>query len=145
MNQHLDNSDPSRRAGDVPRADAAANSNSPGGSPQDCDPAAAIARLGGFEDLYRALLVSLFNDSSGSLAKLRLAVEQGDAPLVQFSAHSLKGLAVTCGANGVAAAAALLEAMGRGAELGESQRTLAALDHALSAARRELAGYLQPA
>ena len=83
----------------------------------------------------------LLEDKSGSLARLRSAVANGDPGSVQSNAHALKGLAMMCGAVSVGEAAASLEAAGRAGEPGNLQTLLNRLDAEMLAARIVLAPY----
>jgi HPt (histidine-containing phosphotransfer) domain-containing protein len=107
-----------------------------------CDPKAAIARLGGYLDLYQSLLAKFFGDEAGNRARIAQALEQQDAAALHHAAHSLKGLAAACGATSIAQILAGLEQMGRCGELAQSARFAERLDRAFDQARYELAGYL---
>lgn len=119
----------------------AAGTRSTIGPPPQCDAAAAIRRLAGYADVYSSLVANLMTDQMGSLRELQAAVHQGDAAGTMRTAHAIKGLALTCGANGIAAAAADLERMGRNAEMSQAEPTLSVLLDAFQAAGQELAPY----
>lgn len=116
---------------------------SPTTPPSECDPAGAIGRLAGYVDVYGSLVSSLMTDQTGSLAQLRSAVDRLDCDATVEAAHSIKGLALTCGASRVASAAADLEKMGRSREMNQATSALTALLEALVVACRELAPYWQ--
>ena len=106
-----------------------------------CRPQDAIARLGGLPDLYADVLGRLLEDKSGSLLRLRSAVATADADQIHAAAHSLKGLALMCGADSVADAAAALEAAGRAKSLSDAGSLLLKLIAEMAAARIILAPY----
>lgn len=110
-----------------------------------CDTESAIRRLGGATDLFRDLLRALVNDTAGHLSRLRAAVAASDAASVHQAAHSLRGLAATCGADGVAQAAGELEELGRSSGLDLEQATARLLDieRGLEKVRQGLAHYLR--
>jgi len=107
-----------------------------------CDPAAAIERLGDDTDLYKDLLYTLFQGASGQLVALRSAVAAGDTAAMHRSAHALKGLASTCGADAVAECAQELEDLGRSHEVLGATEVMAELDRQLDSAQQTLASYL---
>lgn len=107
-----------------------------------CDPAAAIERLGSDVELYKDLLYTLFQGASGQLTALRSAVAAGDSAAMHRSAHALKGLASTCGADAVAESAQELEDLGRADELLGATEAMAELEHRLDNAQDVLASYL---
>lgn len=109
--------------------------------PPQCDVATAVRRLAGYTDVYSSLVANLMTDRMGSLRELQIAVQQNDAVATMKAAHAIKGLALTCGANGIAAAAAELEQMGRSAQMNQSALTLSALIDAFQVASQELAPY----
>lgn len=113
-----------------------------GTSKHACDPNAAIERLGGDIELYKDLLYALFRGVSGQYAALESAVKRGDAPAVHHSAHAVKGLAATCGADRAAELAHELEDLGRARDISGAAKTFSKLDEALHAAQQELAAYL---
>jgi HPt (histidine-containing phosphotransfer) domain-containing protein len=112
-----------------------------GGAAGVCRAQEAIARLGGFPDLYADILGRFLNDKSGILSRLREAVERVDAANIHAAAHNLKGLAMMCGALSVAETAAALEQAGRAGADGDFSRMLGRLDAEMAAARIILAPY----
>ncbi len=97
-------------------------------------------------DLYADILGRLLEDRSGVHAQLRSAVDSGDPARVQAMAHSMKGLALMCGAVSVGDAAVALEgaakeAMASGAEVADMQQLMSRLDAEMAAARIILAPY----
>jgi len=113
-----------------------------GGSKQACDPHAAIERLGGDVELYKDLLYALFQGVSGQYGALEVAVMQRNAAAMHQSAHAVKGLAATCGAERVAECAFELEELGRSRDTAGAELAFAQLSEAIRAAQHELAEYL---
>lgn len=118
--------------GDAPAA--------PAGGTQ-CEPQEAIARLGGDAGLYGELLQCFFDDNSQLLPKVQAAIEQCDAAALHRAAHSLKGLAATCGAAGVAHYAEQLEQQSRLGPIGDLTSLWRRLQQSLADTRQELAPY----
>jgi HPt (histidine-containing phosphotransfer) domain-containing protein len=133
---------PARRADREESVTTTVESSGPAAATPACDPKAAIARLGGYLDLYQSLLAKFFGDEAGNRARIAQALEQRDAAALHHAAHSLKGLAAACGATSIAQILAGLEQMGRCGELAQSARAAERLDRAFDQARQELAGYL---
>lgn len=106
-----------------------------------CRAQEAIGRLGGLRDLYSDVLGRLLTDKTGVYARLHHAVKVQDAAEVHAAAHSLKGLAMMCGAISVADVAAALEEAGRTEDLSEAKALLAKLAAEMAAARIILAPY----
>lgn len=101
----------------------------------------AIDRLGGLSDLYADVLGRLLADKTGACARVRRAVEAQDYGEVHAAAHSLKGLAMMCGAISVADVSNALEEAGRSEDMAELNELLARLDAEMAAARIILAPY----
>jgi HPt (histidine-containing phosphotransfer) domain-containing protein len=74
-----------------------------------CQPEEAMRRLGGLPDLYADIVGRLLDDAAGIFARLQAAVDAEDISNAHASAHSLKGLALMCGAVSVADAARAME------------------------------------
>ncbi|MBX3413955.1 MAG: Hpt domain-containing protein [Pirellulales bacterium] len=113
-----------------------------GASKQACNPQVAIERLGGDVEIYKDLLYALFQGVSGQYAALETAVQNDDAAAMHYSAHAVKGLAATCGAERVAECAHELEDLGRARVTTGAQKVLSDLQHAMQSAEQELATYL---
>ncbi|HKC23479.1 MAG TPA: response regulator, partial [Thermoanaerobaculia bacterium] len=94
------------------------------------DPAAAIRRIGGREDLYRRLLMAFHAQAPGLIGEMREAAGRKDRDAVRKLAHGLKGVAATVAADEVASAAAALEQAA--GETGGSEELLATLEKTLA-------------
>jgi signal transduction histidine kinase/CheY-like chemotaxis protein len=68
-----------------------------------------VRRSSGNVDLYQRLLVEFRRDLTGTLPKLRTAIETSEMGEAHDLLHTLKGSAATMGARGVAEQAAMLE------------------------------------
>jgi two-component system, sensor histidine kinase and response regulator len=80
-----------------------------------------------------AEVAELFLDSApGLLAHVREAIARGDAPGLERAVHALRGAASNFGAADTVAAAARLEAMGRGGELTGADAAYADLERAIT-------------
>jgi two-component system, sensor histidine kinase and response regulator len=106
-----------------------------------CEPEAAIGRLGGDLELYRELVRSFLSDSAGLLPRLQAAIAASDADAVHKAAHSLKGVAATCGAVAVAEAAANLEASALDRNLSVASELVDQLHAGMAGAANRLAVY----
>lgn len=106
-----------------------------------CDVPGAIERLGGDVQLYQELVQCFLDDSSGLLPAVQRAIQQRDANALHRAAHSLKGLAASCGATMVVNAAARLEQFGREHELDLIDDAWHPLEAAFNATRTALAAY----
>lgn len=106
-----------------------------------CEVEAAVERLGGDVELYKDLVDRFLNDVSGTRHLLENAVAQRDAAAIHSAAHSLKGLAGSCGATAVMAALAELESLGRGSELGRLSELWPRFQGEMERAAEELAPY----
>jgi HPt (histidine-containing phosphotransfer) domain-containing protein len=113
--------------------------NTNGLSPRDgLDHDAALARVGGDEDLLKEIARVFIDDCPRSLAELRDAGARGDCVLVERAAHGLKGASSNFGASGVVAAALHLEKMGRSGTLDGFAPGLRELETVLAALSDEL-------
>ena len=71
---------------------------------------AGLARVGGNKALFRRLLLKFAQNQALAVPGTRRALQDGDSELALRLAHTLKGVASTAAADGVAEAAARLEA-----------------------------------
>lgn len=95
------------------------------------DRAEALDRAGDHEVLRE--LIELFRDESATLLEaLREAVLNGDAPLVQRTAHTLKGSAAVIAAHAASEAAKTVEAAARSGSLANCRDALVALEDEIS-------------
>jgi HPt (histidine-containing phosphotransfer) domain-containing protein len=108
-----------------------------------CKPEEAIARLGGYLDIYAETIASFLKDEHEVMAKINDEILRGEQRLVQRSAHTLKGFAAMCGAVGVSEAAAAMEraALQTPEEL---PRLAQRLEAEFAASRSKLARYSTP-
>lgn len=106
-----------------------------------CEPQAAIARLGGDVGLYGELVQRFLDDNSQLVPKIQTAIELRDAAALHRAAHSLKGVAATCGAVGVAQWAEQLEQQSRLDPSGDLTSLWLRLQQVLADTRQELAPY----
>ena len=95
------------------------------------DLAAALARVGGDEELLKEIAEMFVDQCPDALAEVHRAVESNDSDALQNAAHSLKGSVGNFGAKAAFEAALRLEMMGRHHDLGDSSQALADLDSAL--------------
>lgn len=77
----------------------------------------ALGRLGGNEQLLDELVEFFLEDCPELLAEARAAIDRQDARSLERTAHSIRGLAANFGAQSTVQAAALLEELGRNADL----------------------------
>ncbi len=77
-------------------------------------------------------------DVGSGLAVLRKAAEEGDAPSVERTAHTLKGASGNMGALGMARTCAELEEAGGSGDLSRVPELLARLDAEFERVRQEL-------
>ncbi len=110
---------------------------------RECNPEAAVERLGGDADLYREVLTRFYADADNSVARLRRALETQNADEMHRAAHSFKGLAAMSGAERVARTAAELEQMGRNKQLEEAPPLVDRITIELQRSRLELAPHFE--
>ena len=92
------------------------------------DQAAALARVGGDEDLLRETTSLLLAELPGLLGNVHAALSRKDAGALERAAHKLKGSLGVFEARGGMAAARRLEELGRAGELDEAEAALRALN-----------------
>ncbi len=109
---------------------------------RQCDPEAALQRLGGLQSLYRDVVRNFIADSRDVLIRLQAATVAADGSTLHRVAHNFKGNAGLCGAVRVAEICGQLEKIGLefdAIHAAEANRLLAA---AIAVAGKELHGYL---
>ena len=99
----------------------------------------AMARVGGDAELLQELAQLFLEEYPRLMEELRAALEQGDAQLVERTAHGLKGSVANFGAKPAVDAAYQIEQLGRGGKLGPVAEVLRSLDLALLSLHGELA------
>jgi PAS domain S-box-containing protein len=109
------------------------------GGDQLVDWAQALAGTGGDAELLQELVRLFLAECPGWLAQIRDAIARQDPAQLRRAAHTLKGTLCTLGARPASAVAQRLELMGRTAELGGSEKTLAELEAVLDQLRPALA------
>ncbi|MFL6210577.1 MAG: response regulator [Pyrinomonadaceae bacterium] len=92
------------------------------------DAAAALARVGGDEELLREIAELFLSDCPRLMSHIREAVVRGDAEALDFAAHSLKGAAGNFYAQAAVEAAQRLETLGGQGDLRAADETLAATE-----------------
>jgi HPt (histidine-containing phosphotransfer) domain-containing protein len=98
----------------------------------------ALSRVGGDAELLKEIAVLFLETYPEVVEEIRTATQQGDAQLLERSAHGLKGSVANFGAAPAVEAARQLEAMGRAHQLEEATEGLRKLEQALAALRPEL-------
>src|SRR5580658_5590285 len=93
----------------------------------------ALKRLDGDEQLLREIVQIFVEESSRQLADLKRAVMQGDAELLEKTAHGLKGEVSYLGMPTVSQMANELERMGRERDLGHASEVFAIFETEVSA------------
>jgi len=99
-----------------------------------------LRRAGGRPELYRHLLASFVTDFGTAAASLRSQLAQGQWPVAERQAHTLRGFAATVGAGAVAELAADLERDCRASAADAAQTSLTRLAAPLQALLEALAG-----
>ena len=84
------------------------------------DRAALLARIGGDEELARAVVATFVSDAAGTLPRIEAAIDAGEADLARRLAHTLKGAAGSAGANCVQEMAAAIEIAAASGDLGSA-------------------------
>jgi HPt (histidine-containing phosphotransfer) domain-containing protein len=108
------------------------------GRPGPVDVDAALARIGGDREMYRRLAAGFVHREADAAARIAGALEGGDRALAGRVAHTLRGLAATMGADGLAGDAERIEkALGAGDEAA-GRAALPALERGLA----EVLGFL---
>lgn len=105
---------------------------------EQLDTSAALARVGGDEELLKEIAEIFLDEYPAALVEVRRAAESGDANALQHAAHSLKGSIANFGAKTAYDAALRLEKMGRSGEFESTAEALLALDEALDRLKPEL-------
>jgi two-component system sensor histidine kinase/response regulator len=102
------------------------------------DHEAAMARVGGDEELLKELAQLFLEEYPRLMAELREAHAQGDARMVERTAHGLKGSVANFGAKPAVEAAYQIEQLGKGGKLDAVTEALRTLDLALLSLHAEL-------
>ncbi len=102
------------------------------------DREAALARVGGDDELLKEIAILFLDNYQAWLAELRQAAASKDADGVQRTAHGLKGSVANFGAQDAVDAAVKLESLGRSGDLTGVSESLGALEAALETLRGDL-------
>ena len=102
------------------------------------DLSAALARVGGDEELLKEIAEIFLDECPSALSDVQQAITAADAESLQKAAHSLKGSVGNFGAKDAYEAALRLEMMGRNREMGESTQALSDLESALNRLKPQL-------
>jgi PAS domain S-box-containing protein len=105
---------------------------------REFDRGALLECLGGREAVLREVIDLFLVEAPRVTRKLYEAVDRGDAPAVQESAHSLKGMVASLAAPAAARSAARLETLARDGDLSAATAILTDLQRHLDALRPEL-------
>ncbi len=111
-------------------ATAAGGQAIPIGKPQ-IDVAAALDRVGGDRELLHDVALLFLGEYPKSMAEIRSAVEDLDAPRLERAAHTLKGSVANFGAAATVDAALEIEKMGRSGDLHPAIQALLRLETAM--------------
>ncbi len=99
---------------------------------------ALMTLVGGDRQLARQLAALFLEDLEPRVTEITAAVSELDAKRLQVGAHALRGSAGTINAEVVAAAAGVLETMGRASKLQGARRALDELTIAVASLRPRL-------
>ncbi len=102
---------------------------------------AALARMGGNEQLFAHMARFFLEDSPRLIAQLREGLRRENAELVTRTAHSLKGLAANFDAHAACRSASLIEELGRAEALEKLSQELPPLLHQIQRLQAELQQY----
>jgi HPt (histidine-containing phosphotransfer) domain-containing protein len=108
------------------------------------DAAAGMARVGGSQERYRALLEMFRKDAAAGLAQLELEPAEEESALRGFTTlvHALKSALGNIGANDLSQASAALEKAGRDADLSAIRAQLPSFRERLAALTARIGGFL---
>jgi CheY-like chemotaxis protein len=95
------------------------------------DVAAVLDSLGGDSELLREVATIFLAQAPKHMGKIRKAISDRDAKLLDRAAHALKGSAANLLAQGVVGAASRLEEIGRGGSVDGSKEALILLEEEL--------------
>ena len=95
------------------------------------EPAAVLERFGGDADMVQQLVEIFLEEYPKQLAKVRAAIDSGDAAVLRRTAHTLKGSVGTFAEGAGYHTALWLENMGRNSDLGQCEEAWTALETAV--------------
>lgn len=99
---------------------------------------AALARVGGDEELLKEIAQIFLDENPGALDEIRAAADAGDTKALEKAAHTLKGSVSNFGAQTARDAAYRIEQMGRSGDLNSVSEALANLETAVHTLSSEL-------
>jgi two-component system, sensor histidine kinase and response regulator len=102
------------------------------------DREAALARVGGDDELLKEIATLFLENYQAWVSELREAAACNDAAAIQRTAHGLKGSVANFGARDAVEASLKLESLGRSGDLTQVPESLAALESALETLRTDL-------
>ncbi|MHC4471995.1 MAG: response regulator [Planctomycetota bacterium] len=103
----------------------------------------ALRQYAVLDDGLVAEILDLFlNDTPGQIAGIRTGIDQGDAEAVRRSSHSLKGTALTIGANPLGELACQMEKVGKGEDLDGAQDLQAKIEEEFARVEAEARAHL---
>jgi len=103
----------------------------------------ALERFGDDRELLSELVELFLGEMPSMIEDLHTSLAEGDAPVFERHAHTLKGAVSNFGAHAAAAAALELEKLGHGGDLTGAEDGLANLEHELARLRPELSELAQ--
>jgi CheY-like chemotaxis protein/HPt (histidine-containing phosphotransfer) domain-containing protein len=103
------------------------------------DPAHALARVEGDQQLLAKMIRLFFAQSEKVLLQIRSAVERGDGRALERAAHKLKGSITSFGDERASAAALRLELAGRNGEFAGAAQDIPGLENEVARLRKALA------
>jgi HPt (histidine-containing phosphotransfer) domain-containing protein len=98
----------------------------------------ALARVGGDLDLLKEIAALFLDEYPRALDDIHKALANGDAHMLERSAHGLKGSVANFGARAAVDPAFQLEQFGRAHKLDQAPPAVAALERALASLHAEL-------
>jgi HPt (histidine-containing phosphotransfer) domain-containing protein len=116
----------------------------PGPPAQPVDWPAALAALGGDEDLLREVAEQFLAELRSTRGALRTALAGGDAGVVRAAAHKLKGALALFAAGGAVAAAGAVEALAASGDLSAAAAALDVLDQQTQGVSSAIEALLSP-
>ncbi len=94
------------------------------------------------DGFFQEVVTTYLSNTAGQLEALRSAVAGGDVPLVERSAHKLKGGCAAIGANRLARLCSIIEQNARGGDIGDVEASLPEIIAEFERGRLELESML---
>lgn len=110
---------------------------------QALDLAAALERVEGDRGLLEEIAALFAEESARNLGEIHVAVNTGDAVLLERLAHTMKGASANIGAIGVSHAALALEELARVRDLTDAESKVAILEREMDALRPAIESLLK--